>query len=219
MAILWPGAALTAALLLMAGCTSTPAPPQTVAQPVIEVVEAPEWMRLASVDDQDRIARLGQAWSEALAEARAKGFTRAITQEGELLQPGAALAAPSPPPGSYRCRVIKLGTQGARETAFASHKSFFCYVEAEGNRLNITKQTGSQRPAGWIYPDVDESRLIFLGTLALGDEKEPIPYGENSERDLAGVVERVAPYRYRLVVPWPRLESKLDVIELVPAPQ
>jgi hypothetical protein len=219
MAVFWPGTALTAALLLVAGCAQAPAPVKTVAQPQIQVEEAPEWMRLASEDDQDRIARLGQAWSEALAEARAKGFTRAIAQEGELLQPGAALAAPSPPPGSYRCRVIKLGTQGARQTAFATHKTFFCYVEAEGNRLNITKQTGSQRPAGWIYPDVDENRLIFLGTLALGDEKEPTPYGENSERDLAGVVERVAPYRYRLVVPWPRLESKLDVIELVPAPQ
>ena len=135
-----------------------------------------------------------------------------------MLAPDGALAAPAPPPGSYRCRVIKLGTQGVRKPAFATHKTFFCYVEAEGNRLNITKQTGSQRPAGWIYPDVDERRLVFLGTLALGDEKEPVPYGENKQRDLAGLVERVAPYRYRLVVPWPRLNSKLDVIELVPAP-
>jgi hypothetical protein len=32
-----------------------------------------------------------------------------------------------------------------------------------------------------------------------------------------GVVERVGPARWRLVLPWPRWESNLDVMELVPA--
>jgi hypothetical protein len=33
---------------------------------------------------------------------------------------------------------------------------------------------------------------------------------------MAGVVERVAPFRYRLVIPWPRGNAKLDVFELIP---
>lgn len=214
-----PCAGLVAALLLTAACARAPAGVETSdAVPSIEVVPSPEWMSLASVEDQDRIARIGQAWTAALAEAKAGGFAAALGEEAELLVPDAALAAPAPPPGSYRCRVIKIGTQG-RGAAFTAYKSFFCYVEAEGKQLNITKQTGSQRPAGWLYEDSNERRLIFLGTLALGDEKEPLPYGEDAKRDMAGIVERVAPYRYRLVVPWPRSESKLDVIELVPAPQ
>jgi hypothetical protein len=210
------------ALLLASACVSAPKvivaePPR--AQPVITIEEEPEWMSLAAEEDQGRIARLAEAWQAALEEARSGGFETALKEEGELLVPDAALGAPSPPPGSYRCRVIKIGTQDGEGQAFTAYKPFFCYVEAEGSRLNITKQTGSQRPAGWLYKDHEENRLIFLGTLALGDEKEPLPYGENHDRDMAGVIERVAPYRYRLVIPWPKTESKLDVIELVPAPQ
>ena len=203
-----------AASLLTLGCAPAPEPePPSGPRPTVEVQELPEWMSLVSDGDRSRIDRLGEAWSAALAAA---GSRAAVAEEGELLVPGAALAAPSPPPGSYRCRVIRIGAPGF---AYTAYKSFFCYVEAEGTKLNITKQTGSQRPAGWLYPDDEAKRLIFLGTLALGDEKEPLAYGDNEARDLAGVVERVAPYRYRLVVPWPRHGSKLDVIELVPAPQ
>ena len=214
--------ALLGGLLLVSACASrskeaveeAPRP-----QAVITVEEEPEWMSVAAEADQGRIARIGEAWEAALEEARGGGFSAALEKEGELVVPDAALGAPSPPPGSYRCRVIKIGTQGGSGQAFTAYKPFFCYVEAEGSRLNITKQTGSQRPAGWLYKDHEEDRLIFLGTLAIGDEKEPLPYGENAERDMAGVIERVAPYRYRLVIPWPKTESKLDVIELVPAPQ
>lgn len=215
-----PCAGLAAALLLAGGCARAPAAVEApAARPTVEVESAPEWMSLASIADQDRIAHLDQAWQAALAEARRRGFRQALAEEAELLEPEAALAAPAPPPGSYRCRVIKIGTPGGAGTSFTAYKSFFCYVEAEGKQLSITKQTGSQRPAGWLYEDENERRLIFLGTLALGGEDEPLPYGADSARDVAGIVERVAPYRYRLVIPWPRSGSKLDVIELVPAPQ
>jgi hypothetical protein len=207
--------------LLVSACASTgdgALADEPRAKPVITIEEEPEWMSLAAEADQGRIARIDEAWQAALEEARRRGFSAALEGEGELLVPGAALGAPSPPPGSYRCRAIKIGTQSGSGQAFTAYKPFFCYVEAEGSRLNITKQTGSQRPSGWLYKDHEEDRLIFLGSLAMGEEKEPLPYGENEKRDMAGVVERVAPYRYRLVVPWPKAESKLDVIELVPAP-
>ncbi len=214
--------ALLGGLLLASACVSPPKESVEEAprpQAVVTIEEEPEWLSVAADADQDRIARIDEAWKAALEEARGGGFSAALEEEGELLVPEAALGAPSPPPGSYRCRVIKIGTQNGSGQAFTAYKPFFCYVEAEGSRLNITKQTGSQRPAGWLYKDHEEDRLIFLGTLALGDEKEPLPYGENADRDMAGVIERVAPYRYRLVIPWPKIESKLDVIELVPAPQ
>jgi hypothetical protein len=203
------------ALLLGAACAPVRAPPApTPAAPPQPALS--EWEQLASDDDLARLKDIDRAWRSALGEARGRGFLGAIAEEGELLQPDAALPRAAPPPGSYHCRIVKLGAQRSRRPTYAPYKPFFCYVEAEGELLTIVKQTGSQRPAGRLYPDSDR-RLIFLGTLALGDEEAPLPYGENPQRDMAGVVERVAPFRWRLVIPWPRTESKLDVMELVPA--
>ncbi len=36
------------------------------------------------------------------------------------------------------------------------------------------------------------------------------------DRDMAGVLERIGERRWRLVLPYPRFESLLDVVELVP---
>lgn len=204
-----------AAPLAIAGCA-----PTTPARKPAVAVEAPlpepeGWRAIASTEDAGRIERLDSAWTAGLSEAQGARYRGAIADEAELLRPDAGLPRAAPPPGSYRCRVLKLGAQG-KGPAFRSYQPFFCYVEAEGELLTITKQTGSQRPAGRLYPDSDD-RMIFLGTLALGAEEEILPYGEKAERDMAGVVERVGPFRWRLVIPWPRIESKIDVIELVPA--
>jgi hypothetical protein len=47
-------------------------------------------------------------------------------------------------------------------------------------------------------------------------ESAPPAYGQVETRDLAGVVERVGPLRYRLVLPWTRGGATIDVIELIP---
>ena len=60
--------------------------------------------------------------------------------------------------------------------------------------------------------------MIFLGSLALGNETEPLAYGEDPGRDMAGVMERIGPLRFRLVVPRPSTGSILEVLELTPAP-
>ena len=39
---------------------------------------------------------------------------------------------------------------------------------------------------------------------------------QDATRDVAGVVERIGPQRWRLVLPYPRFESLIDVVELVP---
>jgi Domain of unknown function (DUF4893) len=202
---------------LLAGCAARPKAPPGV-RPSVEV-EAPlkseEWKRLATAADQDRLARLDSAWQQALTEA-GKSFGGEIRKEGVLLKPAAALPRPAPTPGSYNCRLIKLGQATAKTRAYESFKPFFCYVEVEGNLLTIVKQTGSQRPAGRLWEDDDPNRLIFLGSLALGDEEQPLAYGDDPKRDMAGVFQRIAPFRWRLVIPWPQSTSKLDVFELTP---
>ena len=209
--------AVLAALVLTAGCATQPKLPPG-ARPSIEVgapLKSDVWKQVATAADEDRIARLGLAWQEALADAR-KGFEGEIRKEGVLLRPRASLPRPAPTPGSYNCRLIKLGKATAKSVAFERFKPFFCYVEVEGDLLTIVKQTGSQRPAGRLWEDDDPTRLIFLGSLALGDSQPLVAYGDDPKRDMAGALDRIGPFRWRLVIPWPQSTSKLDVFELTP---
>ena len=203
-------------MVFVAAC-ATPQPRPDV---VATVTEEPRtktdvWTEIATDADEQRLARLGLAWQEALRDAR-RGYGREIKAEGALLQPRAALARPAPTPGSYHCRLVKLGKATASAVAFERFKPFFCYVEVEGDLLTIVKQTGSQRPAGRLWEDDRPDRLIFLGSLALGSEEQPLAYSEDPKRDMAGVFERVGPFKWRLVIPWPQSSSKLDVFELTP---
>lgn len=189
--------------------------PSVTAEPQ---TKADLWQGVATDADEQRIARLGLAWQEALQDAQ-RGFGKEVEAEGALLRPRAGLARPAPTPGSYYCRLIKLGRVGAKGAIFERFKPFFCYVEVEGDLLTIVKQTGSQRPAGRLWEDDRPERLIFLGSLGLGDEEQPRAYGEDPKRDMAGVLERIAPFKWRLVIPWPQSTSKLDVFELTPVAQ
>ena len=210
-------AGLASLVLAAAGCETKPQT-QPGAHPVVAVAppaKSAAWRRLATDADEDRIGRLSSAWQQALTEA-GKSFGNDIRKDGPLLKPSAALPRPSPTPGSYNCRLIKLGQATPKTRAYETFKPFFCYVEVEGDLLTIVKQTGSQRPAGRLWQDDDPNRLIFLGSLALGDEEQPLAYGDDAKRNMAGGFERVGPFRWRLVIPWPQSTSKLDVFELTP---
>lgn len=212
---------LITSLLMLGVAACTTSQPRNGLKPSITSeprTKADVWRDIATDADEQRILRLGLAWQEALQEAR-PGFRKEIEAESALLQPRAALPRPAPTPGSYNCRLIKLGKATARAVAFERFKPFFCYVEVEGDLLTIVKQTGSQRPAGRLWEDDRPDRLIYLGSLALGDEQQPMAYGEDYKRDMAGVLERIGPFKWRLVIPWPQSTSKLDVFELTPVAQ
>jgi hypothetical protein len=211
---------LIAIAALVSGCETKPTRPPGV-RPVVTVdppAKSEAWKKLATPADQNRISRLDSAWQQALTEA-GKNFSGEIRKEGVLLKPRASLPRPAPTPGSYNCRLIKLGQAVPKTRAYESFKPFFCYVEVEDNLLTIVKQTGSQRPAGRLWEDDDPERLIFLGSLALGDQQVPVAYGDDPKRDMAGVLERIGPFKWRLVIPWPQSTSKLDVFELTPVAQ
>jgi hypothetical protein len=201
----------------LSACVTKPALPPG-AHPSVEVgppAKSNAWKSVATAADQDRLARLGLAWQQALADAQ-KSNAADIRREGSLLLPRSGLPRPDPTPGSYNCRLIKLGSATPKGKAYETFKPFFCYVEVEDHLLTIVKQTGSQRPAGRLWEDDDPNRLIFLGSLALGNEDQPLAYGDDPRRDMAGVLERIGPFRWRLVIPWPQSTSKLDVFELTP---
>jgi Domain of unknown function (DUF4893) len=201
----------------LAGCATKPNLPPGV-HPSVEVGPPPKseaWKALATAEDKDRLARLGLAWQDAIDDAN-KTNAAEVRREGKLLMPRSGLPRPDPTPGSYNCRLIKLGKSTLKSKSFESFKPFFCYVEVEDNLLTIVKQTGSQRPAGRLWEDDDPNRLVFLGSLALGNEDQPLAYGDDPKRNMAGVLERIGPFRWRLVIPWPQSTSKLDVFELTP---
>jgi hypothetical protein len=208
---------VAAAAAIVAGCETRPKRPPG-ARPSVEVgapLRSEAWKSVATAADEDRLARLGLAWQQALDDAK-KSNAGDVRREGKLLLPRSALPRPEPTPGSYNCRLIKLGQATPRSKPYETFKPFFCYVEVEDELLTIVKQTGSQRPAGRLWADDDATRLIFLGSLALGDETVPVAYGDDPKRDMAGVLERIGPFRWRLVIPWPQSTSKLDVFELTP---
>ena len=195
------------------GCVPVERAPQP--RPVMVVpppTKADVWQGIASAADQRRLANVSGAWAAGLADARSGGFVTALRDDAELLKSNAAMPRPAPTPGSYSCRLVKLGGK----PAFEKFKPFFCYVEVDGNLLTIVKQTGSQRPAGRLWEDNLPNRLVFLGSLALGDEETPLAYGDDPKRDMAGIFERTGPFRWRLVIPWPQDGSKLHAYELTP---
>lgn len=209
----------SAILLVALSVTSCTHPEKEKPRPIISApppTKAEIWQDIASSEDSNRIRRVGTAWSSGLSDARAGGFGNDIKAEGKLLNPNAAQAKPAPTPGSYSCRMIRLGKEKARGPAFQKFKPFFCYVGIEGELFTIVKQTGSQRPAGRLWEDDNSNRMIFLGTLALGDEEEARAYGEDPKRDMAGVFERFAPFKWRLVIPFAQSGARIDIFELTP---
>lgn len=174
-----------------------------------------DWRRLATGADRTRLRDWRDAWMAAGAKARGSGGGEAMTAHGRLLDPDAALTDPLPPVGEYRCRVVKLGARAAGMTPVTVLGPVACSVERLGTYLHFVVRTGAQRPAGEMFAD-GRLRGVFLGTLVLGDERRPMIYGRDHARDMAGLIERVGERRWRIVLPYPRFESTLDVIELVP---
>ena len=174
-----------------------------------------DWRRVATHDDAGLLGRLDDAWKAARAEAKAAGFTDAVTRLGPLADPAAGQPGQlQPPPGTYRCRTVKLGSRDGSGLAYLDYPWFACNVElGVGGDLILSKTTGSQRTRGLLYPDTDR-RLVFVGAQAWGDEAHFPRYGQDQARDQVGVLERIGPNRWRLAIPWPKQESKLDLLEI-----
>lgn len=174
---------------------AAPSPPQ------------PAWRTAIADDDVRRLDTLPAQWTSAWQKLGRRATVLA-KGEGALLQPGTALPHPALPPGSYKCRLVTLARTEMRKAP-----SFFCYVGGEeGERVSFTKQTGTALPGGWLYRD--EDRYVFLGAKQRQPGNNTLGYGTDRVRDLVGVVERIGPFRWRLVLPG----DAFEVYELTPVP-
>lgn len=174
-----------------------------------------DWHRSATANDRQRLRGWRTAWTEGLAKARASKHDVELDREGVLLDPDAALPWRAPADGLYSCRTIKIGAQSAGMPDYVAYPAFDCRIRTDNGVMRFSKLTGSQRPIGLLLPQTP-NRMIFLGTLQLGDETRTFRYGGDQDRDLAAMVERIGESRWRLVFPYPHFESTIDVMELVP---
>jgi uncharacterized protein DUF4893 len=193
-------------------CLASAAPAQKADCP--EGAAVADWRTVATESDRVRLKDWRTAFTDALKQARTSNAADVET-EGLLLQPDAAIGGPIPN-GDYSCRVIKVGAKSEGMLNYVSYPAFRCRISQQGDVQHFDKLNGSQRPHGTIYAG-DQLRQVFLGTMLLGDETVAYQYGRDTERDMAGWVERIGEQRWRLVLPYPHYESTLDVVELTPA--
>ena len=202
--------AFSVLLLAVSACAMVQPPTAVVTQP------RQDWRAVATESDRVRLRDWRKTFTSAIASARASGHSADIDREGVLLQPDSTLAGGPIPNGMYKCRAIKVGAKSSGMLGFVTYPHFSCRVQQDGRLQSFAKLSGSQRQVGLIFPS-DGLRQVFLGTLMLGDEARAMHYGVDQERDVAGLVERIGPSRWRLVMPSPHFESQLDVMELIPA--
>lgn len=202
---------LACGALTLAGCATDRLHRRSAAPSVDPATTLPpRWEALVTAGDRARLGTLAQDWAKARAAIPAR-LQAKLAQQGPLLDPAAALDLPTLPPGPYYCRLVRLGGRAGLTT----YKPDFCTVDGTAHSLAFTKQSGSILPGGWLFPDTD-TRQVFLGTFRASAGKRAAAYGTDAARDVAGVVERVGSFRWRLVLTRAGGGAALDFYELVP---
>ncbi|MFA5990105.1 MAG: DUF4893 domain-containing protein [Sphingomonas sp.] len=176
-----------------------------------------DWRKVATLEDRGRLRNWRATWIDALKRARNSGAQAAIAAQGALFDPDRALGGPVPPAGHYRCHVYKLGANGTAMANYTAYEASDCEITDEGRVAGFSMKGGSQRPVGALFRQSD-TRAVFLGTLVIGDETKQMRYGRDAARNIVGYIERIGEARWRLVEPAPAFESRLNIIELTPAP-
>lgn len=163
--------------------------------------------KIMTAADKARLAAYGTVRAEAIAEARAGGAP------ADLAVLDAILVAPQIPfagldmAGTWQCRTTKVGGLGA----LVVYGWFKCKVGDDGSGWLLEKTSGSQRTKGRFYDD-GERRLIYLGSFFVAGEA-PKPYGSGPGSDQVGYAFRTGERAWRIELPSPYYESKLDIME------
>ncbi len=189
-------APIVAALCLMLGTTAAQA----------------GWQDRASPYDAQRLSRLDEARAKAMQEASAGSDMGIIAP---VMNAQGAMPSGSDLVGSWRCRTIKLGGI----TPSVVYSWFSCRISDRGGVLYLQKTSGSQRTSGFLYPG--DGGFVYLGASTVNGEK-PHAYSGNGASvgapatpdDQIGLLTMIGPNHARLEMPYPVLESTMDVLEL-----
>ncbi len=206
---------MTPLRFLFLACAASGCATGVASKPVCKAPE-PDWRQDVTPLDVTRLHEIRASFVKALAQARAGDRETDVLREGRLLDPNAAVDGAALPAGNYHCRTIKLGSQREGGPSFVSFPALDCRVTTDGKVSRFVRLNGPQRPTGTLYP-ASVRQQVFLGTLVLSDETRALNYGRDTDRNMIGAVERIGPSRWRMILPYPRFDSTLEVIDLVPA--
>jgi hypothetical protein len=163
--------------------------------------------KLMTSADKVRLANYGEVRKAAVAEARAGGAPADVQALDSLLAKPLISFQGSDMTGAWQCRTIKVGGL----SPLIIYGWFKCRVTDDGSGWLLEKVSGSQRTKGRFYDDNDK-RLIYLGSFFI-DGDTPKPYGSGIESDQVGYAFRSGPAEWRIELPSPYYESKLDILE------
>jgi hypothetical protein len=171
------------------------------------------WQDTANAYDVQRLSKLDEAKAKAMGEAQAGADMGTIH---EVLDPAPMQASGGAFAGHWRCRTIKLGGM----TPSVVYSWFSCRISDRGGHLFFEKTSGSQRTAGWLYPNGDGT-FVYLGATSMNSER-PHAYSGNGASagaqatpdDQIGVLSSIGEGHARIELPYPVQESTFDVIEL-----
>lgn len=198
------------ACALAAACTVRDGRPAASGTVAVAVAEVPRWRQLIQPQDDRRLGALPGSWSSLYARLPA----RARSAQGALADPHAALEHPTPSPGVYFCRKLRLRTD-RRSPAIRSAAVDSCFVAPAGDAFAFTKQTGADLSSGYLYRD--GNRYVYLGARQRRAGDTSIGYGEKPGDDMVGILERVGGFRWRWVVAGADA-TQVDIYELTPVP-
>lgn len=162
--------------------------------------------KIMTAADKARLAAYAETRKTALLEAKGGA-------PGEVAELEAMIARPDMPfagmdmLGNWQCRTIKTG--GLLPLIY--YGWFKCRITEDTLGWLLEKTSGSQRTTGRFY-DETERRLIYLGSFFIAGDK-PMPYGSGPETDQVGYAYRTGEQEWRIELPAPYYESKLDILE------
>lgn len=202
---------LVASACLTGGCVRTPRPqPFVKVDPPTPAEAQADWIGIATAADKALVDGLPARMTAAHDLAVKRKGPRLAT-DGALIDPAAALDLAALPPGPYTCRLVRVDARGT----IASFTPDTCYVDGDASAVSLTKQNGTSLPGGWLHAD-GTKRLVFLGALRRRPLDPAPAYGVNAAIDVSAIIERVAPFRWRMTMTSKPQNGLLDVYELVP---
>ena len=166
-----------------------------------------EFDKLITPADRQRMEKYGDTRKEALAEAKAGGAADELATLDAVVNSAPQSWSGFDMTGNWQCRTIKAGGI----SPLVVYDWFKCRVTDDGSGWMLEKVSGSQRTKGRFFDDGDK-RLTYLGSFYVaGDPANP--YGSGPDSDQFGYVFRTGAKQFRIELPAPRHESKLDILE------
>jgi hypothetical protein len=172
------------------------------------------WQENASPAEIDRLNQLPQIRDAAVADAKSgqgQGDWRAIPR---VMEPESRTIPANVLAGNWRCRQLKLGLMSSY---MVYDRWFTCSIRAHNGGLFLEKRGGSQRFAGWLYPE--QGAWVYLGASSVAGEPRhhysgasPALGAQVTPDDQIGLLTGIGDNHLRLEIPAVQ-ESLLDVVE------